>query len=446
MYQETDLKGWDYVLAVSQKEINQSLRDLFEQGLLLEKEQIFEMPLLGENGVLKLTLDAPEIEAQRDSLKLCKVMFSLEKIESLVGDQINLLASKVKLNLITSLASFSLRTDTKKRNQVYIDIHDDNAVYEVHFDGQQGLDQELISRIFRKTLLRTNPEYFVLSGVTLGENPDPFTPCYAEFSFVKNLQDPNQSALIVAASVDPDGPKVDQRLFFNSNILQDGLPATYWVGNRLFLERIVKSGFDQQFKQAEVRDINGQPPNMIFVDGRKLQLAERIPVPTNEVDCEANVTQLVAETVNNSLQFYSELEIKKISRGLIYNSNFFNTVKTTTKMEVILKPDKNSFDERFSLVKQETDRSDDDPMGWFGKINLYHWWCQDSAENSMAGVRQTPMADYMGNWAADINENAKSIPALARLMVGGKINFNGVSILHHGSMCIGIDFPNSPQR
>ncbi len=439
MYKETDLKSWDYVLAVSQKEINKCLKEVFDEGLLMEKEQVFDMPLLGENGVLKLTFAAVSIEAKENALKLCDVRFSISRIESIVGEKTEQLVRDVSMILTTSLASLSAKREGNVEQRIILDINNDDVVYNVMFEGQGGMDQEFLSRLIRKTLLKTNLNSFVLSGISLGEDQkDQTIPTFAEFSFVRNAQNPGQSALIMATSVAPGGPIVDNRLFFDSNILQNGLPAMYWVGNQLLFEKIIKPASDKTLKK--LNDADGVPGSVVIDNNRMVRLSEHLVIPEDR--CHASLTGFVVETADNALNYHTTLSLKKLSKGWIYDADFFATYGTWAKSEFFLTDNKQGFWEEFKVVKNHVEKSDNDPMGYLGWFNPIHGHSKTEAEKDMqTAADNLPVESFLESCVGNINSNAKNIPALARLMIGDKLAFNGMSIHNNGTICIGIEYP-----
>ncbi len=439
-YQDTDLNGWDYVFAITQKQVNNGLKILFNSGQL-PKSFTKQETILGMKVTIKGDFGQPKVSAVRDGLKLCDLTLPLMNatMETAMGSLP--LPKGAELRITTSLASIEAEiiSTEESLHTVYINLKDENAAYNVNIDGMAKDQVAILETMLKKELQGYTGEEYSLGSFFLAKSLDPFVPQLVDFSFNLNQKSPSDSAFLLCCAFDKKGPTVENRLVFDSKILPNNLPAAIWVGKEFTWRNMIQPTVNESLKKD-------YPVANIVYDGDKtvkLQKPFSIGKPDKKHDADMQVFNLFPNGGN----------IKVHNQTKIYDITIFSIdAKATVDGHIAVKTssDKTSFltSSNVDNHKVETDGPSTFLQVVLGIITL---GIIPIIIAVLEGIIKDQIGDAAGNTftsklktaTGKMNNVASKVPALQNLSVNGHLIFDDVVLQNTGSVCIGIKHTSS---
>ena len=240
------LKGWDYIVAIEQKQLNTGLKQLYRKGQLIH-ECHAELDTFFGKAELQCNIDEPNINAIKDGLKICQLSM---KVSNVVIN--NMKMDDFQLNIQAALTCIEahIKNSHDKHYEVYIDFKDENAVYNVVLDSSSmNTNVQFLETVLKQKFQQLNHNAYKVTEFTLKkDNLKNFIPKLVDFSFVLNTEKPSRSPFLLCCSLDDQGPKVENRLTFTSDIITDNNPTCFWF-NHKFIYKLIAEELEKQLKK-----------------------------------------------------------------------------------------------------------------------------------------------------------------------------------------------------
>ena len=282
------LKGWAYVLAIAEDQVNKGLVKAYEgqnMGRLmppLPKDRL-ELPLAGASGLkLRATLGCPRIAAIETGLNRCELTVPL--LDAALADREGPvgLGADAALVITTSLSSVKSHVGdagpagagASVQHTAYVDILDPEAAYAVQLSGEQPKDLlDDMAEALKAALQKYARHTYRVGGFVAPAEANPFVPDTLAFTFVKDAGPPARNAIVFCAGISPKTEEerrktvqYDNRLRFGTEILPKGIPAALWVGGSVIMEKLMLPMLQTALVSG------GAKPALVF-DGEAIALA-----------------------------------------------------------------------------------------------------------------------------------------------------------------------------
>jgi hypothetical protein len=275
------MNGWDYVLAITEQQINNGLRIAYEGGnvgtaLPRMPRGRHTLPLEGEGAKqLVVTFGCPRLLAKADELKQCDLVIPLPDSCVVDAKGSTPLPPDTCLVITTSLSSTETTVagaaGPSRHHEAFVDFQKDEAVYKVHLEDPKHADlKPLIALGLKKKLQEFHKHAFRVASFDAPAEANPFVPLTVDPCFVRNAGEPGRNALVFAASLETVGALKANRLEFAAGILPLDVPAALWVGPRVILEKLVLPMLKGSMK------IGANPPDLRIDESKgEIRLFER---------------------------------------------------------------------------------------------------------------------------------------------------------------------------
>lgn len=434
-YQDTNLNGWDYVLAITEEQVNNGLKILFEKDYL-PKSFSKEESILGMKVTSKGDFGCPTVHAIRDGLKLCDLVLPLvnASMDTPMGSLP--IPAGSALRITTSLAS--IESEIIKNNQksydVYVDFKDKNAAYNVNIDGMPRDQVAILENMLKEELQNYKGHEYKVGSYILASEIDPFIPRLVDFSFILNSEDPNNSAFLLCCAFDDKGPQVENRLVFESKILPNNLPAALWVGKKFVMSQTIQPLVSDSLKED-------YPKADMAYDGDKtvkLNSAISIGKPDNKHD--ADMQEFAITSSGGQLKIHSVVKIYDIT---MFNIDAVATVDghiaiTTSADQITFTSSSGVDDHRVETEGPSTFLQVVLGILTLGIIPLIIAILEHIIEDKVGSTAGDSLNNKLKTATNVMNNIARKIPALEDLTVNGHLLFDDITLQDSGAVCIGI--------
>jgi hypothetical protein len=447
-YPDTNLNGWDYVLAITEEQVNNGLRIAYHGSY--QGPQLPRMPAgmhsmkLDEQGHrhLECKLGCPTVHAVRAGLNLCDLVIPLmdATIKTHGKDPVHL-PRNASLRITTSLTSMEVEirdaapdsgTAGHRHHEVFVNFKDERAVYKVAIGHGEEHALSLLETVLKKRLQTFTGREFRIGCFQMASDADPFVPRLLDFSFVLSEGEPTRNAFLICGALDATGPQVDDRLVFESKILPETVPAALWFGSRFVMDGIIA---------PMIRDSLKNPYRIpdIAYDGTKVFLAARFDLGDiqghrtwmEECRITPSAGKLLMHTRTTSYRFTGLfLDAAAVVDGHIsFGVSADHATFTSSSAVVSHTVDvlyRSSF-ERWLLAFITLGTIE-------AAVAIISNILKDKVGISSVNTMDAKLKESTGK----INAFAPRIPALEDLSAGGHLLFDDIALQDSGAVCIGI--------
>ena len=447
-YQDTNLNGWDYALAITEEQVNNGLKIAYNgnyKGPHLPQmpKGVFSINLDGEgHKIFECSFGCPTVHAVRNGLNLCELVIPLVNASVKTHPNPIRFPPYTRLRITTSLASTEVeitgaesneKTFKSKHHEVFINFKDEKAVYNVNIsDGHGHGLSSIISNMLKKRLQRFTGREYRIGGFDVASEADPFVPQLLDFSFVLNEHDPAKNALIICGALDADGPEGENRLVFESKILPEKVPAALWFGNRVVMEKLMLP----MVKESLTRPT---PAQGVQYDGKKVLLGARLDLG----DIQGHRTWMEEFSIspsNGKLTVHTKMTVYKV------RNNYDAVADARGHLLFAVSADNTSFTSSSLMDSDNVTLIDHRPLFArifadifsFGLAELLIYAIENETRKGVTGASFNSMDAKLKACAAKINAAAKKISALEDLSAGGHLLFDHIAPQESGAVCLGI--------
>ncbi len=441
-YPSSNLNKWDYVMAITQEQINYGLRNLFNQGALPThfeaKGKFFfqDCELTGDFG-------QPMVEAMEYGLKLCKLTLPISDATLNIGGNVSTVPDGTSIVIKTSLTSIQLSVhdtvqDYEKYKGVYINFLDENAVYDVQIDGMSSAEVAVIESMLKQYLKSLSAKTYLLTVFQVTDEEYEYVPKLVRFTFNYDSVNPELSPFIVCSSISGKEPNVDNPLVFDSKILPEGVSACIWLSQQLLLGHVITQSLNA--------NLGGSAGSNYFnYDGNaSVTLGHTIYDIDTDESRQVNLTQLNFNAEEHSYRIYNEIEIPNISF-----MNITGVGEGWSKISLNLSKNKTTVEATSEIIKTTSGTVGTSGfLEWVGKIviailtlglSLVIESIVRAVITGKVGHGNTQgLITMLNKTITSFNKTAGMIPALQDSIVKGHLLFEDVTIENNGSICLGI--------
>lgn len=449
-YDDTNLRAWDYVLAITEEQVNNGLRIAHEGNY--KGPQLPRIP----KGLISIKLDSqghrileckfgcPTVHALRNGLNLCELVIPLGNAVIKSPSQKIKLPPHTCLRITTSLTSVEVDiaapesaagsgSETRKHRAVYVNFKDEAAVYNVNIKDEHGHDPSpLIANMLKKRLQTFTGHEYQIGVFDAPSEADPFVPRLLDFSFVLNEQDPARNAFVICGALDANGPSVENRLVFDAKILPTQVPAALWIGNRMVMEKLLLP-----MVKGSLISPNAAPD--VRYDGSKVFLSTRLDLG----DMQGHRTwmeEFSLAPLNGKLLVHAKMTVYKV------RNNYDAVADTQGHFSFTVNDDNTSFTSTSAMDSDTVTLIDHRPLiarifadlFSIGFAELAIDIIEKKTRKGVAGASLASMETKLNGAAAKINDAAKKISAIEDLSAGGHLLFDNIVLQNSGAVCVGI--------
>jgi hypothetical protein len=448
------LKGWAYVLAIDEDQVNKGLVKAYEgqnMGRLmppLPKDQL-ELSLDRQGGLkLRVTLGCPRITTVETGLNRCELTLPL--LDAALADRegpVGLGADAV-LVITTSLSSVKSHVGEAGpagaggpvQHTAYVDILAPEAAYAVRLSGRQPKDLlDDMAEALKAALQKYARHTYRVGGFVAPAEANPFVPDTLAFTFVKNAGVPARNAIVFCAGISPKTEEerrktvqYDNRLRFGTEILPKEVPAALWVGSSIIMEKLMLPMLQTSLASG------GAKPALVF-DGEATALAsflEMAPVQGRRAVMQGfkvwpDKGRMAMETVVRVFGVRGRIDAVATIRG---------------HLDFGLTNDHTAF-YATSHVDSNTIQTINNNPWWLrvvsyivtlGITRAIEAGVEKAIRNRMSGPSYQQMDVQLKAATTKISEVAAHIPGLENLTAGGHLVFDSVSFMPGGTAYLGI--------
>lgn len=445
------LKGWAYVLAIAEDQVNKGLAKAYHgdnMGRLmpaLPKEALV-LPLDRAGGLtLQLTLGCPRIAAVETGLNRCELTLPL--LDAALADAGGPvpLGADAALVITTSVSSLSSRVEADMpgsplQHVAYVDILDPEAAYAVVLSARQPQDLlDSMAEALKVALQKYARHTYRVGGFVAPAEANPFVPDVLAFSFVKDAGAPGRNALLFCAGITPTTEaerqaalQYDNRLRFGADILPTEVPAALWVGASVIMDKLMLPMLQTALSVGASR------PALSF-DGESIQLAsfiEMTPVEGRRTVMQAfkvwpDRGRMAMQTVVRVFHVHGVIDAVATILGHIN----FDLTRDHTAFVAASQVDSDTI----QIINNNPKW-----LRWIGYVftlginRAIEVGIEDSIRNRMTGPSYQQMDLQLKAAASKISEVAGHIPGLEDLTAGGHLVFDSVSFKPGGTAYLGI--------
>ncbi|MCM8595357.1 hypothetical protein [Accumulibacter sp.] len=453
-YLDSELNGWDYVMAITEEQVNNGLRIAFQGSYrgprLPEIPKQIRVTYAGDIEIT-LELGPPTIHARRSGLNLCDLEVpilhgAIRPGSSPHATRMHTLEKGATLRITTSLASDEVRVEDTGpgssggyvEHDIYVRFKDRKAIYSVVLTQpwESKVPLDTLQDLIQQELWRWNGREFRIGGFRVAADADPFVPRLVDFSFVLDERNPARNTLLVCASLDDNGPSTDDRLRFAAPILPEGLPAALWLGDRLVMGRILQPMMAEAFARIGV--------SRVAYDGRTKTLS--IPAPVALAPVKGHTTTLAEFTLRPSGRRFVVHSLTNSLDWTFVGLNF--AAKVDGHIAVGVSADHCSFVSSSGVDEKSHEIT-----------NLTFWKLLGLAYASAATLAifafifgsvlddifkaldsgtDSAMSSHLTTASGKLNEIAARVPALEDLGASGHLVFDDLVLHDSGAVCVGI--------
>lgn len=448
-YQDTNLNGWDYVVAISEEMVNKGLKGLFEGGHLPKSfSKEFPMvppPPVAVTAMIKGDFGCPTIHAISDGLKLCDLVLPIVNASMQISMQNSVgpsmtseipIPAGAALRITTSLSSIEaeILSPNKILHDVYVNLRDEKAAYKVKVDGMTNNLIAILETILRDEMQSyTGREYKVCSFI-LAEEVDAFIPKIVDFSFIFNNQNQAGSIFLLCCAFDKNGPQVENRLTFESKILPNNLPAALWVGKQFFMGRFMLPMVSASLKKK-------YPAANIIYDGDKtLKLESPIGIGKPDGDHDADIQEFTCRVSDGQIKIYIKTKIYSIT---ILDIDAVATVDG--HIALAISADKTTFISSSGVDNHNVETDGPDTLLQIvlgiltgGIIPIIIAITVAIVEGEVDDAAGDGLNNQLNTATNVMNDSAAKIPVFENMEVNGHLLFEDIIIQDSGNVCIGI--------
>ena len=439
-YPPTNLNGWDYVVAVSQRHVNGGL-DLLYEGGHLPKSFAKKESILGMEVEFKGDFGRPRVHAVADGLKLCDLVLPLENATMQTAMGSVPIPRGATLRITTSLVALEAKIvkGKGKAYDVFIDVKNENAAYNVNIDGLPKDQVAVIESLLKKEMQALSGREYLLTSYTLEDRGvGDFIPRLVDFSFVLNKEDPDASPFVLACATNETGPIVENRLLFASDVLPEGLPAALWLGDQHFMGEVLL----RQVRKAVRHSYRGA--DLTYAGKGKIVLKEPVFVKTIKEKgrtFEVTMTGLDFRASRGKLRLEARISAKPKSKLHLEAEG-----RSWGRIEIEVSKDRRSFRAKSVYgdeeVKVKDTRSKADKIAssifTLGIIDAIRAEIKRQIRIGTEEEMAAEIGDQFKDMAKDINRFAAHISSLQELNFDGNLLFDRFRIYDSGDVCVGI--------
>lgn len=451
-YLDSGLNGWDYVMAITEEQVNNGLRIAYHGGY--KGPRLPEIPKqirVTYHGAIEITLELgpPTLHARRTGLNLCDLEVpilhgSIRPGSVPHGTRMHTLEKGATLRITTSLASDEVRVVGEGgaggyvEHDVYVDFKDKRAIYAVALTQpwESKVPLDTLQDLIQQELWRWNGREFLVGGFRIAAEADPFVPRLLDFSFVLNEPNPARNTLLVCASLDGDGPSVDDRLHFASSILPEGLPAALWLSDRLVMGRILQPMMADAFAKIGV--------NKVVYDASTRTLS--LPAPVTLAPVDGHATYLAEFTLKPSARRFLVHSLTNSLDWTFVGLNF--AAKVDGHISLGLSGDRSSFVTASGVDEKSHEITN---MTFWRMMGLVYASAAtimiftfifgsvlDKIYRALDSGTDSAMSGHLAAASAKLNEIALRVPALEDCSASGHLVFDDLVLHDSGAVCLGI--------
>jgi len=447
------MNGWDYVLAITEDQVNKGLRIAYQGGNVgtafpsMPKGQFTLRP--EGSDPLVVTFGCPRIESKCDALKLCDLTIPL--VDSTVPD--GGVGRNLRLVITASLSCTETLVEEgggpvsgsakpAVHHEAFINFNAPEAIYKVVADGlgPSADRMEWLGRALRHKLREFHDHVFRVASFDARVEANPFVPRRVDVSFVRDAGQQGRHALVFAASLDTQGALKDGQLEFAAGVLPLDVPGALWIGPRVLLERLMLPMLKQSLKNG------ANPPDLRFDEKKgeiSLIAAYQLPPARGKPTWVEKLRVCAAS--GGGMAIEAQVHIFNIDRW----KNALT--RASSRIDFGLKPDDPSVITASSKVVS-SDTNIEDHRPWYVKFFL--------AAGETAGpgglgsvvmaIMETQMTSLVSSGVAKnlqetlqvaatkMNGALQQIPTLADPMTGGHLVFERVAFVEGGAAFLGI--------
>ena len=438
-YKSTELNGWDYVLAITQSQVNNGLQHVYSQGGLpknfdrTEKLMEMEVAIKGEFG-------SPVIIAIKDGLKLCHLIIPIQGLSFFVGGSEIPFNKDLNLVISTSLANMESEIEDEDQDgsyEIYIDLKSSDAIYKVDIDGDESDEIRYLEELLELELKSFNNNRYQIASVPIPKEADDYMPQLIDYSFTLKSNGTDEPTFLLCCARNEGGPTTENRLVFAPTILPSNLPAALWVGKELVLGKVVlemmNGALQQKYPEAK----------MIYDGKNKVTINDKFEMGKVDGDHPTRMDRFDIYPKEGNLAMDVETTIREITF-----MKFSAIGKVRSHISIALKGE-NTFELKSEIIEKDADlKGIPTPIKiviGFLSVGLVPFVLfiseiimEKTAETNVANESGNSMKDRLSGMVNKVNLNLDKIPSLQELSVNGHLLFDGVELHENGNFIFGI--------
>lgn len=447
------MNGWDYVLAITEQQINNGLRIAYEGGnvgtMLPRMPRGQHTLALEGEGEKRLVVNfgCPRIQAQYDELKQCDLVIPLPDSSVLDDKGSTKLPPDTCLVITTSLSSSgttvgkSATSDTGAaalsiHHEAFVDFKAPEAAYKVRLEDPQHADlKPRIATSLKKKLQEFHEHAFRVASFDAPAEANPFVPRRVDTCFVRNAGQPGRSVLLFAASLEEGGARKEQRLEFDAGILPLDVPAALWVGPGVILEKLVLPMLKDALK------VGANPPALRIDESKgEIRLFDRYEL--GSIGGKRSVLEgLRIYAVNGAMGVETHVRSYRV------DGRYVNAVSNVRgHLTFNLSPDRTTFSSSTAIDHSDVQIENTMPKVLRAILGIFSLGLTEAIQaiiNEVVKAQVNPLSSRALNEklrlaAGKIGTVAQRIPALEDLTAGGHLIFERVAFIDGGAAFLGI--------
>lgn len=448
--QPVRLNGWDYVLAFEESQVNQGLR-MAHAGPYTGPEVLRlppgeqQVPLDPAAGTeLHFVYGCPQLATGADDPARCELRIPLEGAAVMARDGAHPLPPTTCLRIQATLACTrsALRASAGRpgctRYEAFIDYQSPLAVYRLRLgDAPHDPERPVLASVLRRHMQAHARQLFRFGAFDAPLEASEYTPRRIELSFVRDAGRAGRHGLLICASLDAEGPPVNNRLVFDAaGILPPDVPAAMWVGPGVVLDRLVRPMVADSIATGHP----GKPELAYDAAHNRIELKKWFSL--GEVEHHAtHLSGLVIAPEKGTLTMTAQVHVDGGD-----DADFDADAKSAGHITLALTADHQAFSATSAVDATSVDVHDrrsafERWVSWicsfgFGKL-IENGICS-AIRSGVGNAVSARMGGAMKPTATQIDQLARRIPAMEDLAAGGHLVFTQIGFTDEGAAYLGI--------